>query len=209
MNVLEFIPPQRYPTVFFGSFFVSDGCKPAHFYLRHPIEWLVLQTRPREGRALLLSKYLLDWELFGDCDRLAQCVDQAWETSYLRKLLNEDLFQDWFTPEEREQILPFHPQTTDRLGLLSAAEVKQFFPEDGSGGALLPMTFDPGDGGKQNQPIEWSMEPAPWWTRTPGEEWGTMVCVGSDGKFWLCEAEGDEIGIRPAMWVRLSSTMED
>ncbi len=203
MNVLEFIPPQKYPTVFFGSFVVSDGCKPVAFCLRCPIEWLVLQTRPQEGRALLLSKYILDWELFGEWGHLTQRGDQAWEISYLRKRLNEDLLPDWFTPEERERILPFCTQTSDRLGLLSYGEVKRFFPEDGSAGALLPLTFDPGDGGKQNKPIEWSAEPATWWTRTPGEEWGTMVCVGSDGKFQLCGADWDEIGVRPAMWVRL------
>lgn len=36
-------------------------------YIRQPIEWLVLAKDIKNGKALLLSKYVLDWEGFANC----------------------------------------------------------------------------------------------------------------------------------------------
>ena len=133
-------PAIRYPTFFYGRYFVSDGGKPIDTYVRHPIEWFVLCIDSENNRALLLSKYALDWEGFADCPIFGHGYETSWQTSYLRSWLNDGFYKESFSAEEQRLILP-SPETSDKIFLLSADEVRKYFPEKETAVALEPMIF--------------------------------------------------------------------
>ena len=61
-----------------------------------PIEWYVLDYREDEGRALLLSRYVLDAVSFN-----GKAGQVTWEECALRAWLNDEFLNTAFTEEER------------------------------------------------------------------------------------------------------------
>ena len=104
---------------------------------REPIEWQVLAVE--EDRALVISRYGLEsrWYHYPQ-------VDITWETSNLRKWLNEDFYGDSFNAEEQEKILDVKNSTAgdqesgtdggadtqDKVFVLSIEEAKTYFQTD-------------------------------------------------------------------------------
>ena len=101
-----------------------------------PIEWFVLDYREQEGRALLLSKYVLDAAPFNN-----QKASITWDECSLRAWLNNEFLRQAFNEEEQALILPTKlpngqdqqyrvmfalggPDTVDRVFLLSYAEAR-------------------------------------------------------------------------------------
>ena len=79
-------------TVKFGSYYQSNG------FTKEPIEWIVLDRQG--GRALLLSKYILDCKCYSN-----EHKDVTWETCDLRKWLNNDFYNQAFSGSEQGKIL--------------------------------------------------------------------------------------------------------
>ena len=135
MNFPTIIPASQYPTIFFGEYSLPDGGWPRDFYVRHPIEWFILEMDKQKGRALLLSKYLLDWEGFVNCPVLGHGYETSWDDSYLRWWLNGEFFIDSFSADEQDMIVPIYnaasrgngKRTIDKIFRLSAEEVKKYF----------------------------------------------------------------------------------
>lgn len=95
-----------------------------------PIEWIVLEDT---GDSLLLvSKNILDCKPFGE-----GYGETDWESSYIRKWLNEDFYNAAFNDEEKQLISDYVtkegdvsssiPEVTDKVFLLSYSEVKEYF----------------------------------------------------------------------------------
>lgn len=66
---------------FFGTYYISDGTKPIELKVSAPIEWIPLESTDEE--ILLISKEVLDWELFGFDGETT-----GWSDSYLKKYMD-------------------------------------------------------------------------------------------------------------------------
>lgn len=88
-----------------------------------PIQWIVLK---KEGsKALLLSRYILDYRLYQndafdgrDFYRLYKYSVVTWKTCSLRKWLNEDFLLQAFDQKERSMIVPTLLQTQSNENFL-------------------------------------------------------------------------------------------
>lgn len=206
MKKFKIHTPCNFQTVFFGNYIIPNCIKPMWTYVKNPIEWLVLDVNKDENKALLLSKYALDWELFAiSCEN----TQVSWESSYLRKWLNDGFYNACFDAEEHSAICPTFitpesgnaKRTLDNIFLLSEKEVEKYFTTEESA-RTYDFMLSPSDGDKE-EPHELSYEPCFWWTRTPGSEPDLVVCVDPYGFFDELELYSDEVGVRPAMWVKL------
>lgn len=117
---------------------------------KEPIEWLVLEAK--DGKAFLLSKYVLDGRPYDTNFDLDAEITAAiggkpysyratWEKSTIRTWLNEEFYNTAFNSSEQESILLSHvenlpnslrgtssgPDTKDKVYLLSESEVIKYF----------------------------------------------------------------------------------
>ena len=210
MKIPEFNSPCKYPTVFFGEYFIPNGGKPMDIFVRFPIEWLVVENDLENKKALLVSKYALDWEGFANCPLIGSGYETSWDASYSRIWLNGDFYNDSFSDWQKELIVPCYIEATggnkertfDKIFLLSVEEVEKYFPEKSSAVALEPMVESVTADGTEKQPIEIDCYPIPWWTRTAGETPDRVICVGKYGGLFDIDSNADEMGVRPAMWIK-------
>lgn len=179
------------------------------------IEWVVLDKA--DGKLLVISRYALDNQPYH-----ASGEDVTWETSSLRKWLNEDFYNSAFSKEEQAVILTAevspdkNPEyettpgnaTQDKIFVLSMSEVNQYFPAPSSQncwptayavahGVFASKSKDPSNAGSCG-----------WWTRTPGWYQNRAVYVMSGGVFFTSGIEGNDHNmqpaVRPAMWVSVA-----
>ena len=192
----------RGDTVFFGKYEqdydTSNG--------KENIEWLVLDKK--NDKVLLISKHVLVDKQFGR-------TDDTWETSILRRWLNNDFINDTFSPEEQSKLqitnvsADKNPKfdvdsanaTMDKVFLLSVAEVEKYFISDESRIADL------------HSAVSNEYYSDRWWLRTSGVSFDTYgktyyrygaVCIGNTGAVSYGGNPADNInGVRPAMWISL------
>ena len=100
------------------------------------IEWIVLKKDEENHKALLFSKYILDMHGFSDSHE-----EVSWETSEIRKWLNNDFYNTAFSNIERKSIVETELKndydfgegfrkddaTYDKVFLLSAKELVEYF----------------------------------------------------------------------------------
>lgn len=212
MKLTDFNSPCSFSTVFFGKFTVPDGGKPFETFVRVPMEWLVLESDSHSGKALLLSKYAVDWESFSNCPFLMTKWDTSWEESYQKEWLNGDFYNESFTEAEKEQILSVtledagEKATPDKVFLLSADQVKKYFSSPETAVAYEPMINSVNATGKEESPIDIGCYTTCWWTRTSGKTKDVVMCVSPGGELYEEPSGSDEIGVRPAVWVKLSDS---
>lgn len=121
----------------------------------------------------------------------------TWKDCTLRKWLNNEFFNNSFTPSERAKILPCKlknrnnpqyrtpggEQTTDKVFLLSIHEAYTLFPDD-----------------KARANGAW------WWLRSPGCGPFFAAFIVSDGRictYGFNSNERSNYGVRPALWINL------
>lgn len=63
--------------------------------------------------------------------------------------------------------------------------------------------FSVSGSGSKDKPIELSFYKQVWWTRTLGTTKYLVKCVDWDGVLHEWDSNSNEIGVRPAMWVKL------
>jgi len=165
------------------------------------LEWLILDIS--DDKALILSKEVLDnQEYYSELH-----ADITWEDSDIRQYLNEQFYDDAFTPEEQMLIMetqvtnddnpehgtPGGNDTTDKIFLLSIDEATQYFPDDS---ARVGRDAD-------------GMLSA-WMLRSPGMEGSVVARIYTDGPIDYDGAlyNHQEQGVRPAMWIDLSGLAE-
>lgn len=76
---------------------------------KEPIEWIVVDTK--DNQALVVSKYIIDCQPFNE--GFSEC---SWESSSIRKWLNNDFFNQAFNQSEQERIvMAFVPDADAKL----------------------------------------------------------------------------------------------
>ena len=118
-----------------------------------PIDWILLEVNYVKHKALLLSKYNLDYKCYNEEDKIV-----TWENSSLRQWLNNEFLEKAFNKDEKGMIIKVPivnkgnyreeyfdedtalitpgryidggNDTEDRIFLLSSEEMNKYFPED-------------------------------------------------------------------------------
>jgi hypothetical protein len=93
-----------------------------------PIEWKVLAIE--DNKALLISKYVLDWKQYNEVDE-----EVNWSTCSLRTWLNSDFYTQAFNADESGKIEEISIteegiETMDNVFLLNKTELKRYFSTD-------------------------------------------------------------------------------
>ena len=177
-----------------------------------PIEWIILDVN-EDGSLILISKYALDCKRYN-----TTYADVTWDTSTLRKWLNEDFFNAAFGAEEQGKIKTVHlvnednpnygtkggKDTDDRVWLLSINEVTDFYKfdshfTDDSSYICFSTAYAEERGVYTHNGACW------WWLRSPGLGSRRAVGVDSDGNirsygYHVLSGYG---GVRPVVCVLL------
>ncbi len=203
---MKLIRPDKHHSVFFGKYTIPNGAKPNSIIIKIDIEWLVLEIDEDNKRMLLLSKNCLDWEFFeGGYSFFCSRPMTSWDKSTIREMLGQEYYDEWFSENEKKLIIPYKTSstTTDLLFLLSEEEVKKYFeaPEDATAFSLIA---DPDyKYNEENSVI--NVYPEIYWTRTVSNEGYKVKCVNEHGDIVDRISDDDEIGIRPAMWIKYNA----
>lgn len=175
---------------------------------KEPIEWLVLD---RDGdRALLLSKYALDYQSFMP---FYEPVTEpyTWESCSLRRWLNGTFLNAAFSADERQRLLTttvitspgsLHrsdgPITTeDRVFLLSNTEVYAYFASEAATAAeytAYALSENPWPGNAA------APGAADWWLRTT-DGYDHPDGVYADGRVGEGARAYEGEYVRPAIWI--------
>ena len=185
-----------------------------------PIEWIVLDEKDDE--LLLISKYVLDVQKYNRFDN-----EVSWAESSLRDWLNVSFLHSAFSSEERANIIGTsiqservlingtveEHQSIDKVFLLSAKEVDQYFATKMTSGYKRTFASDYADSKKVNIRESGCI----WWLRSPG---AIIRSIGdnvfNDGPDYrraaIVSAEGSvaragltiwfDKGVRPALWLK-------
>ena len=185
-----------------------------------PIEWLVLDVNEEEGSALLLSRMLLDAQTY-----YFRYKPVTWAESSLREWLNGKFMKAAFSRSEKKAILttrvssadsegggwstPGGESTKDQVFLLSCREAERYLgltAYDPEATALtaraVPTDYAAAKG------VDASAEyggAAIWWLRSPGIDSVSAAVVGMHGMLTTCSVGGTYVGVRPALWVKVSA----
>ncbi len=170
-----------------GKYILPGFMKPNNKEIHADWQWIVLCEE--ETKMLLLSRDIIDWDFYsGENTLFSPPIPSTWEKSYMRDLL-AGLYETCFEPADKDRILT--NGAGDHLFILTAKETRKYLPK-----ASL-----------RTAEIQWddmSRDRYCWWLNTYGYNSSMMQIVTEAGTI---DTEGrdndsDEIGIRPAMWVR-------
>lgn len=177
-----------------------------------PIEWLVLEN---DGESvLLISRYALDRQPLHDIS-----INITWEKCSLRAWLNDRFYNQAFREDEKQRILQTvvraggNPNyntdpgkaTTDCVFLLSIDEANHYFA-DAPARACAPTDYARQQGALTSNVNKTEARMNGWfWLRSPGYHGNYASLVGSAGVIndSGCRVNGDFIGVRPCVRVRL------
>ena len=171
------------------------------------IEWDIVNVV--DGNALLLSKNVLDCKPYHSSSE-----DVTWETCTIRKWLNNEFFTDAFSDAEKmlvKSVLVLAEKnpsyantdpgiaTQDKVFLLSVNEATTLFTSDEE--RLSCST----DYAAQKGVYVEDEGFAQWWLRNSGETQNVATVVTNEGFVYDCgvNVEYDDVGVRPAIWIKL------
>lgn len=170
---------------------------------KKPIEWIVVK---REGnKALLLSKYVLDAKPYNKKDKAV-----TWETSDLRRWLNNDFYVVAFNLLQRKKISNIllktednyidgtngGKDTTDKVFLLSRDEVEKLLNNENRVAKATQYAEKAG----YSYDYEYKF-PSVWWLRSPGMLQNSSDGVSKSGYIEDATVATKHNGVRPAIWI--------
>ena len=203
----------------YGRFDIPDSEK-------EPIEWIVLDQQGM--KALLISRYALDCQPY-EQSRFKE--DLSWETSSLRKWLNDTFLNDAFSSDQQAVILTTKVDcnegesfgwspvggnpTEDKVYLLSVKEASQYFADDSARVCWSTLTAW-GSGSRwrgygNRIDNEAGYPSVHWWLRsTSGGDSDTAICgcISENGEYNSSSSVADateNVWVRPVLWVDLTS----
>ena len=175
-----------------------------------PIEWIVMKNEGNQ--ILLLSKYVLDAKPY---NKEWEDVTVTWETSDIRKWLNNEFYTTAFNKTEKAKIQTSliknednseygtsgGNDTEDKVFLLSEKEAETLFSNDEEKIAKATEYAE-------KSVVYGNEEKAVlWWLRSPGKDSNSAAEVGSFGwvdRYGDCVSNDDD-GVRPALYLNLQS----
>ncbi len=175
---------------------------------KEAIEWKVLD-KDSEGNMFVISLYALDCRSYH-----STVAEVTWETSDIRKWLNQDFYNMAFSVADKSKIRTTSIQnrdnpdyntdggndTNDKLYLLSIDEAITYLPKSVDRLCIATKYAE-----SQGSQLEGITRNCRWWLRSPGTNTYKAAAVKVDG-FILnmgAPASLEKRSIRPAMWIEL------
>jgi ribosomal protein L40E len=171
-------------TIKFGSYPYSENGE------EKAIEWQILE-KYTNGTALVISKYALDNVKYNEKDESV-----TWETSTIRKWLNNDFYNMAFRNANKNLIVESYLEnkgntkwntkggnnTNDKIFLLSTDEARKYFSSDEKR-KLWPTPYAKGSNSKEGNLDTSSSSDSScwWWLRSPGSNQSYAAFVFSGG----------------------------
>ena len=197
--------------VFFGTYEqdndTSDG--------KEAIEWIVLLRD--EDKLLLISRYTLDCKPYN-----YSYMSTTWETSDIRKWLNDGFIGDAFDKDETSIIVnsvvnadenpgyaiqsgPVGNSTVDRIFLLSCFEAEEYFNSDSARQCCGTDYCNERIAKERIAKKHIKGDTCSWWLRSPGHYANCAAAVGSSGSIYTSgyKVNDSSIAVRPALWISL------
>ena len=173
---------------------VGDSVKLGR-YAYNDIEWQVLDAK--DGKLLLISTNAIDAARYSE-----RHTELSWETSDIRKWLNDNFLNEVFTEAEKgiiSKTVLTDMETEDQIYLLSVEEAEHYFPakEDRICKATSRAISSKVD-------RNYGTSACTWWLRTL-RDGSTAIVVEKDGEI-MKNGYGvfdDDNGIRPVMWITI------
>lgn len=185
-----------------------------------PIEWIILEIK--DNKALLLSRYGLDAQPYNTAQ-----TGVTWETSSLRKWLNEEFYNNAFSEKERGSIEKTHTDnsaeqgfwstdggndTDDFVYLLSCSEANQYLGVTRENTGNMDSRVEPTDYAKNrgalisnNFKTSDGMGAGNWWLRSPGHLQYFGAIVDYNGALYYRNVDFGVCCVRPALTLDLGS----
>lgn len=164
-------------TMFWGKFEQDNNTDNS----KEEIEWIVLDVE--NGRAFLLSKYILDYRIVNQYTMWGS----SWQGCGLYTWLNHQFLSESFTSLQRSMI--------EEVTLLSSDEAAYYFKRDDARRSEF-TTFAAHRSGVDT-------EKTGWWLRSIVDRNRPMI-VRNDGSINTQGGSPSNMcGVRPAMWVKL------
>lgn len=171
------------------------------------IEWIVMEIK--DGKALVISVYALDVQPYN-----TTFTEVTWETSTIRKWLNNDFINTAFSDEEQAMIptVMIHPNPTelgddpgnatqDKVFLLSLNEVEEW-RSMASGRDCYATDYARSKGAYISQTR------CEWWLRTVTSIQITALRVNASGECSFLTGSlpvsKSGIAVRPALWIDIN-----
>ena len=203
-KIKDAIPGQ---TIYFGEYVQHTWTDD-----KQEIAWLVLARD--DNKLLLLSKYCLDCKQYNESGEAC-----TWETSSIRKWLNEDFVMESFDDQELERIAitqvkaEGNPEvvsayagksTDDKIFLLSIEELAYYF-KTAEERQAFPTEIAVRNGAGYDRDIAGG--PCWWWLRTPGLDNSHAADVKSGGaiNYEGYDVASRNFSVRPALWLDLGA----
>jgi hypothetical protein len=173
-------------TVTFGKYEQDDNTGNG----QEDIEWIVLE---KDGnRILVISKYALDTKVFHKTSDSA-----TWETSDMRKWLNNDFVSEAFSENEKTMIPTITvtgsgKSTNDKMFLLSATEAGKYFATDAQRVCAPTKSAEI----RSDENSSWTLR-----SSVDGERY--VDYVSTDGSIESRDIAAVMSFVRPAMWIEI------
>ena len=176
-------------TVIFGTY-EQDNVKSNG---KESIEWIVLSVNQSEGTAMLVSKYILDCQVY---HKKAAKVD--WQSSSLHDWLNSTFFDAAFSPEEKKAVVPTHiGDFSDQVFMLNAQQINTLLTSE----LCEATTYAK----KRGVYVAKDVSTSSWWVRT---DYKTKMAdfVGAHGSIYKERniVTMKDNGVRPAITLNLA-----
>lgn len=173
--------------LFFGEYYLPTMTKPSRINVKAPIEWITIEE---DGdKTLLLSRFVLDWEMYDFGDK--QCT---WIDSYLKTILNE-FYEQSFSDEEKQAIIEIKEE---RVFVLSKEEVLKYMPDKKSRMTSM-VSISELDGNIEIEHYSYWLRKDMYMDKI--EEYEIAPCVNAVGDIYYEDVSSDEIGVRLAIYV--------
>lgn len=184
----------------------------------------VLKQDPENASAylgkLMAELHVHKQEQLADCKKPFDNSDK-WETSSLRKWLNETFLNEAFSPKKQSNIIsttvtadknPLYNtspgrDTTDKVFLLSIAEADKYFNSNEKR-KCTPTDYVIAQGASKNDSYSKDGRTTGWWwLRSPGSDSKKATIVRSDGSIGVYGVTVlfDIYTVRPALWIKLET----
>ena len=198
-----FTPPQseirklnKGDTITFGSYIRNRHSE--------PLSWLVLDVKPGQNRALLITKEVIEMRRFH-----SRWSNVSWRDCALRAWLNEDFYYTCFSPSEQRAIMKSEIRSTyvdttittlDYVFALNKTEADKYFHSNSA---------------RKGTPTQHSIHNeiavvnghSYWWLRDSSSRKNDANRVKPDGTIETYGGNTNAygVGVRPAIWVELST----
>jgi len=173
--------------------------------------WRVLRKTP--GMVLLITENVVNLKPYN-----FKSGAVTWEKCSLREYLNTEFLDSCFlnktsylieTQLENSNNLYKNSRggrdTSDYVFILSLSEAETYFNNHN----VFKKNFTTNNSFISNEFDKDRVAKHPWWLRTPGDSSKYAACVRSDGRIDLIGelVNSYDIGIRPAVWIKLNKTI--